>query len=87
MNVFICQGLGQERDCTIKWANVLVKGLVLKLRLELGNALGLSARASGCTARTAGAGEGMVPEGQRHCRTQAVAFSRGMQPSHGTLQI
>lgn len=74
--------LGRKQIAQSSGVMCLVKGLVLKLRLELGNALGLSARAF----RTAGAGEGMVPEGQRHCRTQAVAFSRGMQPSHGTLQ-
>ena len=78
--------LGRKEIAQSSGVMCLVKGLVLKLRLELGNALGLSARASGCTARTAGAGEGMLPEGQRHHRTHAVAFSRGMQPSHGTLQ-
>lgn len=26
MNGFLCQGLGQERDCTIKWGNVFGKG-------------------------------------------------------------
>ena len=74
MNGFLCQGLGQERDCTIKWGNVFGKGP--------SSEAAVGAREmqwdSGCTTRTAGAGEGMVPERQRPCRTQAVTFSRGM---------
>lgn len=40
MNVFICQGLGQERDCTIKWGNVFGKGTSSEAAVGAGKCIG-----------------------------------------------